>query len=79
MGRFIYLEGSYYEGQWKDDMMDGFGKLHYPNGQIAYEGHWHNSTFQGTGKLYNQDPKYSMKDPIDYTDLSSIENRWVSY
>lgn len=53
-------------------MMDGFGKLYYPNGQIAYEGHWHNSSFQGTGKLYNEDPKYSTKDPIDYTDLSTV-------
>ena len=52
--------------------MNGFGKLYYPNGQIAYEGHWHNSAFHGTGKLYNEDPKYNTKDPIDYTDLSSV-------
>jgi len=53
-------------------MMDGFGKLYYPNGQIAYEGHWHHSTFQNNGKLYNVEPKYSTKDPIDYTDLSTV-------
>jgi hypothetical protein len=40
MGRVEYLDGGYYEGQWHDDCMEGYGKLYYPNNTIAYEGYW---------------------------------------
>lgn len=39
-GKFVYKEGSVYDGEWKDNMMNGNGILYYPNGKIAYEGEW---------------------------------------
>ena len=39
-GRFYYQDGGYYEGQWKNNKMDGFGKLYYEGGKLAYEGQW---------------------------------------
>lgn len=28
-GKFYYQDGGYYEGQWKNNKMDGYGKLYY--------------------------------------------------
>lgn len=32
-----------YEGEWKDDKLQGFGKLHYPKVGLAYEGDFKNT------------------------------------
>ncbi len=39
-GRVEFNDGGFYTGEWKDNKMHGYGKLHYENGQIAYEGNW---------------------------------------
>ena len=39
----------YYEGQWKNDLMEGYGIYHYSNGDV-YEGFWKNSLHHGFGK-----------------------------
>jgi antitoxin component YwqK of YwqJK toxin-antitoxin module len=39
-GKFFYKEGSYYDGEWKNNKMHGFGTLYYPDGCIAYQGEW---------------------------------------
>ena len=44
----------YYEGEWKNDMMDGYGIYHYSNGDI-YEGDWKNNMQHGRGKYYFTD------------------------
>jgi len=44
----------YYEGEWKNDMMDGFGIYHYSNGDV-YEGDWKNNMQHGRGKYYFTD------------------------
>ena len=38
----------YYEGYWKDDMMEGYGIYHYSNGDV-YEGNWHKGLQSGYG------------------------------
>ena len=40
-GVFYYRDGGYYDGHWKDNMMNGHGKLYYDNGKVAYEGQWY--------------------------------------
>jgi len=40
-GSFYYQEGGYYEGNWKNNKMNGFGRLYYDNGRLAYEGQWY--------------------------------------
>lgn len=52
-GRLSYHDGGYYDGDWKDDKMDGQGKLFYPSGKIAYEGQWKDDEFHGLGKVFN--------------------------
>ncbi len=47
IGRLVYKNGDYYEGTWKDDHMDGYGKLFNSQGLVIYEGHWKNSEYNG--------------------------------
>lgn len=35
-GKFSYHDGGYYEGMWKNDKMNGEGKLYYSSGKLAY-------------------------------------------
>ena len=59
IGRLMYADGGYYEGEWRDDQMNGYGKLYYCDGAIAYEGFWLNNEFSGHGKVYNDIPLQS--------------------
>jgi hypothetical protein len=52
-GTFYYQDGGRYEGNWKFNKMNGFGRLFYQTDKIAYEGEWVNDQFHGRGKLYN--------------------------
>ena len=40
-GKFFYKDGGYYEGMWKNNMMNGYGQLYYDNGKLAYDGQWY--------------------------------------
>ena len=42
IGKFYYTEKSVYNGEWKDNKMNGFGVLTYASGNLAYEGYWKN-------------------------------------
>ena len=53
-GRFYYQDGGLYEGEWKQNKMDGYGKLYYQSGNLAYEGYWKSDQFYGQGSLYNE-------------------------
>jgi len=52
-GKFYYQDGGYYEGEWKNNKMTGFGKLYYQSNLIAYEGQWLNDQFHGKGIIVN--------------------------
>lgn len=55
-GKFFYLDGGLYDGDWKYNKMDGQGSLYYQSGKLAYEGGWQDDKFQGYGVLYNEYP-----------------------
>ena len=38
---------------WRNNAMNGQGKLYYDNGKLAYEGQWYLNEFHGKGKVYN--------------------------
>lgn len=47
-----------YEGDWKEDKMDGFGVYYYSNGDI-YEGEWKDNLHHGNGKyLFSDGSRY---------------------
>lgn len=52
----------YYDGEWKDDKMDGYGVYLYSNGD-KYEGYWTEGCQNGKGKY-------------TFTDGSSYEGEW---
>lgn len=45
-----------YDGNWKNNKMDGYGSLYYQSGELAYQGMWKNDQFHGKGKLFNEFP-----------------------
>jgi hypothetical protein len=44
-GKFYYQDGGSYDGEWKDNKMNGFGTLYYQSNEKAYEGCWVNDQF----------------------------------
>lgn len=74
-GKFYYKEGSYYDGEWKDNNMHGYGKLFYANKKPAYEGQWYFDRFHGKGKVYNDEP-IPFDTPFDYTNFDNLEEQW---
>ncbi len=55
-GRFYLDSKLCFDGHWKDDLMEGPGKLYYQSGVLAYDGNFHKDRFHGFGKLYNEAP-----------------------
>ena len=57
-GKYYYLNGKYYEGQFKNGLRNGNGKLYYSNGNIIYEGDFVNDKFEGNGKYIYEGGEY---------------------
>jgi len=49
-GTFLFADGVTYEGEFKDDRMDGRGSYHFANGDV-YEGEFQYNKRNGTGVL----------------------------
>ena len=48
----MYSDGETYEGQWVNNVKEGFGKYTYANGDV-YEGEYVNGEKQGQGRCPN--------------------------
>ena len=48
-GYLIYLNGSKYDGAWKDNKRDGFGEYIEYDGNSIYKGYWQNDVKHGRG------------------------------
>ena len=57
-GKYIWEDGKYYIGEYKDNIPFGNGKKYYSNGNILYEGNFINGKFEGNGKYYYDDGYY---------------------
>ena len=77
-GKLDFHDGGYYEGQWRNDAMQGYGELYYANGALAYKGLWLEGCFSGNGKIFNDKPE-KFSDDFDYRNFTSIEDKWSSY
>ena len=77
-GKFYYKEGSYYDGNWKTNKMDGYGVLYYPNGSVAYEGEWREDEFDGKGTVFN-DQQRVINGTFDFTDFNQLDDELVRY
>ena len=52
-GKIVYADGVYYQGNFKNDTLQGKGSLFYGPQRPAYTGDWVNNKFHGKGVLYN--------------------------
>lgn len=52
IGRFEYLDGSIYDGDWKDNKKHGRGKLLEQEGDVVYNGDWENDKKHGRGTFF---------------------------
>lgn len=77
-GTFYYKDGGYYQGQWKENMMNGFGKLYYDSGDLAYDGQWYKDEFHGRGKVFN-DSADTLEGPFNFRNIENVEMYWKSY
>ena len=51
-GKYIYENHRYYEGEFKNNMPNGKGKLYDKNDKIIYEGDFIEGKYEGNGKLF---------------------------
>lgn len=54
-------DGKKFEGDWKNDIIDGHGTLYFSNGLKQYVGEWKNFKRNGKGISY-----YKKKENIQY-------------
>ena len=57
-GKYIYEDGEYYIGQWKNGLKHGKGILYNKNGNIIYEGDYVNGKKEGNGKFILESGEY---------------------
>lgn len=67
-----------YDGDWRQNKMEGFGKLFYQSGKLAYQGEWKNDQFMGKGVLYNELPDI-LDQPFNYNNFDDVEEYWTKY
>jgi hypothetical protein len=49
-GKYVYINGDVYEGDYKNGKKEGKGKYVFVNGNV-YEGDWKNGVMEGKGKM----------------------------
>ena len=57
-GKYIYENGDYYEGEFKDDLKNNVGTEYYKNNKIKYEGEFRNDKYEGVGKYIYENGDY---------------------
>ena len=57
-GKYIFENGDYYIGQFKNGLRDGEGIQYYNNKKIQYEGIWKEDKRNGSGKYYYENGNY---------------------
>lgn len=50
-GKYLWVDGSFYEGDLFDGLRHGYGIYQTNNEDIKYEGEWANGLKEGKGKL----------------------------
>ena len=51
-GVYFWKDGRKYEGEYKNDKKEGFGKYYWTDGR-RYEGQWRNGKQHGKGMYFN--------------------------
>ena len=57
-GKVIFYDGSYYIGQFKNDLFNGKGIYYTKNGKIILKGEWLNGKIEGYGRENFKEGRY---------------------
>lgn len=60
-GKTVFEDGSWYQGEYKNDMMHGSGIIRYPNGD-AYVGSFDSDKKHGTGSYFDMQNMYRLQE-----------------
>ena len=77
-GKLTFPNGSYYEGNFREQHAEGFGVLYSKPSCPLYQGFWYNNKYEGDGILYNIHPE-QLNTSFDYTDLTKLGRCWLYY
>lgn len=84
-GTLILSNGSRYEGDWRNDVMSGIGKLFYDSNVLAYEGGFLDNKVDGHGVMHNdqffdgEEEKNKGGKIYDFRDFTTVKENWVSF
>ena len=53
-----------YEGEWKDGLQEGYGKVKYPGTEFYYKGNWKHGDWFGIGET--KSPDWPSDDPVKF-------------
>lgn len=53
-GKYLFKDGTFYDGQWSNNKINGIGNLYFADGDLEYSGEWRNDEFNGWGTLFSQ-------------------------
>ena len=54
----IFVDGSYYKGEFKNGKMHGFGQYNWKNTGHWYEGQYRENSREGKGKYYYNNSRF---------------------
>jgi len=77
-GKLTYSDGTWFDGTWILDRIEGYGAFYYENSKVSYEGEWKNNKREGNGVMYNEQVTQIgqgyLERPFDRS-----ENTWERY
>ena len=80
-GTLTFPNGEVYEGEFKENKRNGYGKRLIENDILIYEGEWENDKYHGRGILYN--PKFNKDAIVDseiFKNFNNLKNfQWQKY
>ena len=58
-GKYFYVNGDYYEGEWQNHVRHGRGTYFYAATGSKYTGMWNSGKWEGHGELIHANHKYA--------------------
>ena len=81
-GKMTFKTGEYYEGEWRDNLMDGYGVLYDGHKNKIYEGHYSKGKMEGSGILYNtkRSPSFVSTDHLQISKIFDFNSEnWIKF
>jgi len=77
-GKLFYSDGTWFEGSWILDRIEGFGVFYSSSNKLSYEGEWSHNKRNGQGVMINEFPQ-DMEESHFQRTFDKKENTWVRY